>query len=61
MVLLYGRAGRLTAKNTGFRPGQPAEAADVMFDDDGGPGCGRGCHLFYGPLLYFVWRNTNEM
>ena len=22
MVLLYGRAGRLTAKNGGFRPGQ---------------------------------------
>jgi hypothetical protein len=26
MVLLYGRAGRLTAKNAGFRPGQWAMA-----------------------------------
>jgi hypothetical protein len=29
MVLLYGRAGRLTAKNGGFRPGQsPKNAHD---------------------------------
>jgi hypothetical protein len=26
MGLLYGRAGRLTAKNGGFRPGQAREA-----------------------------------
>jgi hypothetical protein len=31
MVLLYGRARRLTAKNGGFRPGQSAKK-DYMLD-----------------------------
>ena len=30
MVLLYGRAGRLTAENGGFRPGQSTSAAGVL-------------------------------
>jgi hypothetical protein len=29
MGLLYGRAGRLTAENAGFRPGQAAEACEL--------------------------------
>jgi hypothetical protein len=38
VALLYGRAGRLTAKNGGFRPGQAcwlAESQDANGDSDG--------------------------
>jgi hypothetical protein len=30
MALLYGRAGRLTAKNDGFRPGQWRQEAELV-------------------------------
>jgi hypothetical protein len=35
MAFLYGRAGRLTAKNDGFWPGQDLEqAVDVSFAEN---------------------------
>ena len=33
MALLYGRAGRLTAKNGGFRPGQEVNPGEVVEED----------------------------
>jgi len=35
MAFLYGRAGRLTAKNDGFRPGQWAKENASSIDEDG--------------------------
>jgi hypothetical protein len=47
MALLYGRAGRFTAKNGGFRPGQYAEVLGLLaqntWNEDHLP-----CGIFYG-------------
>jgi hypothetical protein len=59
MVLLYGRAGRLTAQNGGFRPGQ-CEAFQGIDDSsyfhtrvycswDGGAAAGQKCGGMPGP------------
>ena len=46
MGLLYGRAGRLTAENGGFRPGQ--SRADRTLADLGGEDGGGGRHVDAG-------------
>ena len=37
MGLLYGRAGRLTTKNAGFRPGQWVKKASIIQEPQDGP------------------------
>ena len=46
MVVLYGRAGRLTTKNGGFRPGQESQWTPIMCGDTSFSGV---------PLWYAHW------
>jgi len=54
MGILYGRAGRLTAKNGGFRPGQATLALDVRVI------LTSALHILYGEsrMNYTGWRQN---
>jgi hypothetical protein len=68
MVVLYGRAGRLTAKNGGFRPGQYANGAGFplgCFRDAGASRRRRQSHLdapyYISSLILYIKYNKARL